>query len=290
MSVLSELQRHARRIPLMGLQWPGGKRIAVVLSFDVDGEAGMLSLDANNRDRLGVLSAGAYGPNVGVPRILTLLADLGVRATFFVPGFTADMHPELIPAILRGGHEIGHHSYLHKRLDRCTAAEIDEELQRGLESLQRIGGVRPSGFRAPWWEFGCSVPDLLISNGFAYDSSLMDDDRPYLLTTQGGSLVELPVSFLLDDWEQYGFVSTPAMGSVIEENDKVFRLWAEEFDALCDEKASFILTLHPWLSGRASRVRLLARLIQYMQTTERVWFATCAELAALCKASVESSR
>ena len=260
-------------------QWPDGKECAVVFSFDLDAEAAMLSLDPENARRLTVLSAGAYGPRVGAPRILELLRQLGVRATFFAPGYDAENHPETIEAIVKDGHEIGHHGYLHKRVDTLPLEEEIDELVKGIEAIQKLTGQRPVGYRAPWWELNPRSPELLLTHGFLYDSSLMGDDVPYLVPAGNGSIVELPVSFLLDDWEQFGYLTVPPAGHVIEETGKVKRLWLEEFDALADEGGLFTLTVHPWLSGRASRIRLLEGIMTHILKSGRAWIVTAREIA-----------
>lgn len=84
-----------------------------------------------------------YGPMVAVPKILRILAKQDVRATFFVPGFTAESYPDVVRAIVDGVHEIGHHGYLHEQMqgiDRETEARY---LDRGLEALHRVAGVVP---------------------------------------------------------------------------------------------------------------------------------------------------
>ncbi len=158
-----------------------GKRCAVAFTFDVDAESPLLTTDPAFADRMGAMSHQAYGPLVGVPRLLSILDELQVPATFFVPGYTAHRHPEPIRSIAAAGHEIAHHGYLHESLvgvDEQTEREI---LDRGLRALQEVVGVTPVGYRAPMWEMNWHTPKLLAEFGFLYDSTLMDSDHPYEL-------------------------------------------------------------------------------------------------------------
>ena len=102
--------------------WPDGHQVAVSLTFDVDAEAGFLGDGEQYSRRLTTLSEGRFGVTRGLPRILALLARYGIRGTFFVPGYTAELHPDAVSAILAAGHEIGHHGYLHLRSDLVSAA------------------------------------------------------------------------------------------------------------------------------------------------------------------------
>lgn len=260
--------------------WPTGVRCAVALSFDVDGEAGMLQADPKNAERLSVMSWARYGPKVGVPRLLDLLKDKEVHATFFVPGYTAELYPKLIERIFAEGHEIGVHGYLHEKLSELDPIEEEAALIRTCTILQNITGRKPVGYRAPWWELNPGSPALLARHGLLYDSSLMDEDRPYILPTAGGDLVEVPIHWTNDDWEQFAFLAEPATGSgVIETCEKAFQLWQEEFDGQYYYKNSFVLTMHPEVIGRPARVLMLGRLIDYMRSHDGVWFTTCEEIA-----------
>ena len=263
--------------------WPGGARAAAAISFDVDAESAILADRPDAAARLTVMSHQAYGPRVGVPRLLRILERRGLRATFFIPGYTADRYPHVVRAIRDAGQEIGHHGYLHEPVFRATADEEEAYLLRGLEALDRVAGVRPLGYRAPWWETTYRTPALLARHGFRYDSSLMDDDRPYLLATgpesSSATLVEIPIQWALDDWEQYAFLPDLTGSGVIESPRKVLELWSAEFDALVAEAGCFVLTMHPFLSGRASRAVALDELLGRMQATDRVWIATLGEIA-----------
>jgi peptidoglycan-N-acetylglucosamine deacetylase len=249
-----------------------------VLSFDVDAEAPILVEGRRHAENAGLMSHQAYGPRVGVPRILALLADHDLPATFFVPGLTADRYPETVERILEAGHEVGHHSYAHfSPFDQDEQAER-ADFEQALAALERRG-VRPEGFRCPSWEPSWRTPSLVAEYGLAYDSSLMDDDRPYLLETDRGELVELPVHWSLDDWEQYVYLPRPPFKSSIESPSKVLELWIAELDAMRRDGGLFVLTCHPFLSGRPHRVEVLRRLIEHALAAGDVEFLSGREAA-----------
>ncbi|MDE0047054.1 MAG: polysaccharide deacetylase family protein, partial [bacterium] len=131
------------------IAWPQGAKCAVMLSFDFDAETLWIGRDKINWKRPGVLSQGKYGAYLGVPKILEILEDAGVPATFFVPGWTAENHTVRVEQILERGHEVGHHSYLHEWIDPEDPAAEEAELDRGLEALQSTVGIVPSGYRSP---------------------------------------------------------------------------------------------------------------------------------------------
>ncbi len=267
--------------------WPDGRRCAVMLCFDVDGETTALSEDPQLARRRTLMSQCEYGPRVGVPRLLGLLDHLSVPATFFIPGYIAEHHPRMLEAIVARGHEIGLHGYLHEKLACLTEAEEEAILVRSIELLERLTGKRPIGFRAPWFETNPWTAGLLMRHGVRYCASEMGDDVPY---THPNGLVEIPGQWLLEDWEQFAFNADPAWGSIPEDCTKVFDLWWKEFEAMHDYGCCFVLTLHPWLSGRPSRVRLLEELVRAMQAKAGVWFARGEELAAYVCTHPEARR
>lgn len=266
-------------------KWPDGKRCAVMLCFDVDGETTALSEDWELESRLTTFSQCQYGPEVGVPRLLGLLEHLGVPATFFIPTYVARHHPKMTRTIAAKGFEIGAHGHLHEKLAGLTQEQEASILQMSLEIFQEEFGVRPLGHRAPWFEINPWTADLLKENGFEYSASMMRDDVPFL--HQNG-LVEIPGQWMLEDWEQFAFNPDPHWGVIPEDCDKVFRLWWDEFVAMRDYGCCYTLTLHPWLSGRPSRVKLLERLLHEIMSTNDAWFATGSEIASWFKTNPEA--
>lgn len=275
---------------MSGLAWPDGVRAAASFTFDVDAESCVLAHDPAASRRMSLMSHQSYGPRVGVPRLLRLLERQQVRATFFVPGFTADSWPDTVRAIRDAGHEIAHHGYLHEPMQGISREQEAEYLDRGLEALARLD-VIPTGYRAPWWELNWHSPDLLAERGFRYDSSLLDDDVPYRLTTAGGgSLVEIPVDWALDDWEQYAFYPGWTGSGVIESPRKVHEMWLLEAEAHHAENGCFVLTNHPFISGRPSKAVALERLIEDVKGLDGMWVTTLDEIARHAETAVPQTR
>jgi peptidoglycan-N-acetylglucosamine deacetylase len=264
------------------LRWPEGKVAAAAFTFDVDAESAVLWNNESVGARMSVMSHQAYGPLVGIPRILDLLDRHQIASTFFVPGHTADRYPEAIRSIVAAGHEIAHHGYLHEQPTALTLEEEIDVIDRGLAALAEVAGVRPSGYRAPMWDLSWRTPALLAERGFLYDSSLMDSDHPYELAVTPGaerSLVEIPIQWALDDWEQYCYLPDIAGSGLIESPRKARELWQLEFDGLRQAGGCWVLTNHPFLTGRTSRAAELDDLMRYVLGHDDVWTTNLGTIA-----------
>ncbi len=266
-----------------GIGWPNGAQCAAAFTFDVDAETPLLAVRPELADRMTTISQQAYGPETGVPRLLQVLEDCGVRGTFFVPGYTARRYPAAIKAIAAGGHELAHHGYLHEPLAGKTMDEEAALLDQGLSALREVAGVTPAGYRAPFWEINWHTPSLLAEHGFLYDSSLMNSDLPYELDTEHGSIVELPITWALDDWGQYCYIPEFSGTGIIADPAAICRLWRDDFEAMSAVGGLWILTNHPFLSGRPARARALRRLINHVAHQSGVWIATLAEIASFVR-------
>ena len=240
------------------------------------------------------MSHQAYGPRVAVPRLLRLLERQGIRATFFVPGYSAERWPEAARSIRDAGHEIGHHGYLHEGSRAADGATEEARLLRGLEALDQVLGVRPTGYRAPMWQASYRLPELLARHGFRYDSGLMDADHPYRLAVGPNpgapTIVELTAHWALDDWEAYNYLPDITGSGVIARPSEVLERWTAELEALADEGGLFVLTMHPFLSGRPGRVEALRALIEHALGCGDVEFVSCEQAAERALADPELPR
>lgn len=262
------------------VKWPKGARCAVMLSFDVDGEALWLARDPALEHRMIHMTMGAYGPKTGMPRILDLMDRYELKVGFFVPGWTMERYPDMTREILRRGHEIGHHGYLHEKPHFLSGVEEEETLLvRTLELFDRMVGFRPKGSRTPSADPSPHTMGLLRKYGLVYHSNLMDADLPYVHATPHGDLVELPTSWVNDDWMYFGFSANPPAGNGIWSQEDVYQIWVEEFEGAYAEGGFFNLMGHPQVIGRNSRLRMLERLIRHMRSRKDVWFARPIEIA-----------
>jgi peptidoglycan/xylan/chitin deacetylase (PgdA/CDA1 family) len=199
-----------------------------------------------------------------------LLDKYAIRTTFFVPGWTAETYPESVKEIVRRGHEVGVHGYKHENLSQLNSEKDEIEVfRKSIERLEALAGQRPDGFRAPDWEFSPYTMANLVKFGFKYDSSLMDSEEPYVITSSG--IVELPVAWSWDDWGQFEvYRRSPS---------DVLNGWIQEFNALYAAKMSYFnLTMHPQTIGRASRIAMLEIFIKDIRKRRGVRFLRCADL------------
>jgi len=246
-----------------------------MLTFDFDAETLWLAGDEANADNAGLVSQGTYGAQVGVPLILDILREQSLKSTFFIPGWTVERHRRIVQAIHGQGHEIGHHGWIHEHPSTLSREQEEEVLEKGLASIRAVTGVDPVGYRSPAWAFSPNTLELLAQQGFRYSSNLMSHFIPWVHPNNG--LVELPVSWLLDDAPFFLFRLTGSRP--ISNAEHVFQAWSEEFRGIYRYGGLFNLTMHPQVIGRPGRLMMLERLIAEIKTFPDVWFATGAEVA-----------
>lgn len=257
--------------------WPNGAKVAVGLSFDVDNATATLSTGTLDYE---VISRGEYGAVDAVPRLLKMLDRQQVPVSWFIPAMSAVLHPDMIKQIQGAAqkHEIGIHGWIHERLPLLNDEKEEQRLlTQSLETLTKMTGKRPIGYRAPSWKFSGWTMGQVKAAGFLYDSSLMASDDAYELLLDGKptGVVELPIERILDDFPYFGGNadgSNPSIGDVYE-------VFQSEFDVAYQEGGLYLLTMHPHLTGHRSRAAMLEKLVAYMKGKPGVWFATHEQIA-----------
>lgn len=252
----------------------------VMLTFDLDAETMWTARDPINRERPIVLSQGAYGWKVGTPRILELLDRYDIHATFCIPGEVIEARWGLCEEILERGHEIAHHSWSHAWIVGLTPDEEREEMEKGIDIIERLTGSAPRGWRSPAAEFSPITMPLLLEKGFGWSSNFFDDDSPYLHVVDGvvTDLVEFPFAWVLDDAPFFQY-SITLPGRTLQPPSAAMESWIAEFDTLYWENRAFTLAMHPQIIGRGSRIVALEGLIEHILGHDDVWFATCGDVA-----------
>jgi peptidoglycan/xylan/chitin deacetylase (PgdA/CDA1 family) len=259
-------------------------RHIVCLTFDFDTQSGFI---ARGMTTPTPLSRGEFGL-VGARRILALLKSFGLRATWFVPGFTIESHPRACEAVVQDGHEVAHHSWAHVPPAQQSCEEEEADLVRANEAITRLTGRKARGYRSPSWDLSESTIDLLLAHGFLYDSSLMGADYwPYRARRgdrvefgkpfgfgEETALIEMPISWSLDDYPHFEFVRTvttvlPGLHSA----RTVMENWLDEFRYMQQTVDWGVLTytMHPYVIGRGYRMLALEGLVKDLQRAGAVF-------------------
>lgn len=262
--------------PLRPDAWPGGARCAVALSFDSDHETNELR---DGGKSFGRMSQGQYGNRQAVPRILSILEQHGVPASFYVPAVVALLYPDEQRRVVAAGHEIGLHGWIHERNADLSYADERDLMLRAAETLEGITGERPVGIRTPSWDFSPHTLAITQEMGLLYDSSLMADVDCYELLLDGEptGVVELPVEWIRDDAVYFNMLRFGGLRPYTPP-EAVFDIFRREFDAAYAEGGLFQLTMHPHVTGYRSRIWILEELIRHANAHDGVWFATHADV------------
>ena len=255
-------------------RWPHGRRAACAFTFDLDAETLWLARGVNEPV---TLSQGTFGVVEALPRILELLRQAEIPASFFIPAWVAEHHPDAVKSIVAGGHEVGCHGDVHEKVSDLDAAQEEKILLRSVDVLTRQAGRRPVGYRAPAWQLSPNTLALLARHGFEYSSNMMDRLRPYLHpAAEGRRLVEIPVSWVLDDAPFFMFTGQRS----IQAPGPVLQGWLTEFDGISEVHGVTNFTFHPQIIGRPSRLACLRELLDYVRHTPRIWIAPLRDIAA----------
>ena len=261
---------------LQPAKWPNGARAAVLLSFDVDNETIALRFGEANA---GSLSMGQYGSRQGLGRVVKLLDRHRIPASFFIPSVSLQIAPEMASTIKQSGrHEFGVHGWIHELNTTLPDSAERALLTKAIAELTQLTGTKPTGYRAPSWNFSPNTLSILRDLGFRYESSLMADERAYELLQDGQptGMVELPVEWILDDAPLFD-----PRGERYSPPREVAQVWIDEFEKAYEEGTMLVLTMHPHIVGHRSRIVALELLIAHIQSkgAGRVWWATHGEVA-----------
>ena len=264
-------------------------RYVACLTFDFDAMSGWV---ARGMTTPTPVSRGEFGI-VGARRILALLDKYKLRSTWFVPGVVIETYPEVCRQVVEQGHEIGHHGWSHLPPATLSREQEREGLALGNLAIERLCGRPARGYRSPAWDLSPHTIDLLLEQGFDYDSSMMGDDYTPYLARRGDvavadqpfrfgettRLVEMPISWSLDDYPHFEFVRTKeAVLQGLMATADVLQNWLDDFRYMTRTLDWGVLTYtcHPFVIGRGHRMLMLERLIQGLLQQGAV-FRTLAE-------------
>jgi len=199
-----------------------------------------------------------YGNRVGIYRMLKLFERLGVKATFAIQGAVAERYPSLIKDIVGDGHEICSNGW---DSDALHYSGLDSDIERRyiadtLGAIEKVTGVRPTGWISPARAEGFETPDLLAEAGIAWCGDWAHDDLPTEFKTRTKMLTALPLSNELDDWQILVEYKRPEEELILQVGDAA-RLLRNEADRFGPQILS--LTLRPYVMGQPYRISSLEK-------------------------------
>ncbi|NRG17753.1 polysaccharide deacetylase [Rhizobiales bacterium] len=261
--------------------WPNNARCAVAITYDLDADSLIHIAKPDTADTyLSTQSLLRYGVEVALPRICRIYEHFNLRQTFFVPAWCIERYPSIAETIVRGGHEIGHHGYIHESYNQQSAADEAYWFERAVRAYEKHLGFRPRGFRAPLNEFSKHTLANLIDFGIEYDSSLMGEDVPYMLKSREriGDVLEIPQFIANDDYPQFMHNWDFGIEMTVQSPQNAKNVYLAEFDAQYENGGMWLSVWHPFLSGRTSRAKMLIEILEYIMSKGDVWFATMGEI------------
>ncbi|NWF56330.1 MAG: polysaccharide deacetylase [Syntrophaceae bacterium] len=268
------------------------KRHLVCLTFDFDALSGFI---ARGMTSATPVSRGEFGADVAAPRILELLKKYRILSSWYIPGHTLETYPDRCKQVYESGHEIGHHGWTHVPPALLSRREEEEGLVRANEQIKKLTGRYARGYRSPAWDLSPHSVELLLKHGFIYDSSMMGTDFTPYRVRQGDvftldqpavfgkttRLIEMPVSWTLDDHPHFEFIRTKewVLQGLMNAN-LVLDDWINDFNFM-KKKLNWgviIYTFHPYVIGRGGRMLILEKLIRKLKDSGVVF--TTVEAAA----------
>jgi peptidoglycan/xylan/chitin deacetylase (PgdA/CDA1 family) len=280
------------------------KDIKCSFGIDIDAVAGWLG-SYGGEDSPNDIQRGMFAGEVGVPRLLRMFDRYGIRTSWFIPGHSIETFPEQVRMIVDAGHEIGAHGYSHENPVAMTPKQEEDVLRRSVELIEQVGGKRPTGYVAPWWEMSSATAELLLKYGFTYDhSQSYNDFEPFyarvgdtwtkidyskeasewmkpLQRGQEIDLVEIGANWYVDDLPPMMFIKKSPNSHGFVNPRHLEEIWRDEFDWVYRELdyAVFPITIHPDVSGRPQVLLMLERLIEYINGHEGVSWMTMNDIA-----------
>ena len=277
----------AREVQTPQLKWPSGVRLPIVLTFEHQSGEGAPTLPGERPNYM-VGGHMEYGGRRGLWNILEVLDKLGVKATIFVCGTTAEKYPDPVRAAYETGHEIAGMSYSFERVRAATVQRERAIIVKTAKVLNDVSGAEIKGWRCPDYRMSPNTLDILSSEGFTWDSSMLNDDLPLTFNCAGGSqLIEIPFSTSTADKTFIGY-PYPQRGGP----DGLADVWDSEFEVLYRESASgtrfMILSIQTWATGRPAPLRVLRQFIRRVIDHNDVRFTQCGEIARWASAESKS--
>ncbi|MCB2106816.1 MAG: polysaccharide deacetylase family protein [Rhodobacteraceae bacterium] len=281
-------------------KWPNGARLAVSLVVNIeegaeenirDGDRGPEPVDelqvalGKPVRNYGNESNYQYGIKAGAPRVLRLLQQAGIKATFTAAALALERAPDVAKGIVAGGHEVCAHGYRWTSQHRFDEEKEREFIVKAIESIKKTTGDRPHGWLCRYL-LTDNTRRLLVENGFTYHMDDYSDDVPFWDVVDGKPIVIVPYALDTNDMKMW-------MAPAYTPSDWE-KYVCDTFDELYAESAEapkmMSVGVHLRIIGRPGRIGQLRRFIEHAARKPGVWFATRKEIADCFASQVKAPK
>lgn len=268
------------------VRWPGNRSLAVRVNVALEIFGTGSAVASGSKEGIGGLSArDEYNFEVGVWRVLDILVDHKLPATFFVSGSAVTKYPNVLKTVADEGFEIAAHGYEQGLSAASVSEEREEEEVVLCTDLLRAINDEPGGWVSPGGVCTQRTIDALIRAGYLWHGDLQDDDIPYVLETGAGSIVEIPHrSQSTNDFSI--FASRDVHGAVrsLRSVEQAKSYFAEAFLAYksTSEREGLLsleFGIHPFSSCIPDRIVALDWILSYISNQDDIWVTTNLDMA-----------
>jgi peptidoglycan/xylan/chitin deacetylase (PgdA/CDA1 family) len=279
------------RMPRRPIEWPNGARLAimpcVVLETWPEEELGKPgSAQAAFRHEvpsgslfttdIALITDRLYGERCGAYRMLDVLDEFGIKTTWFLNGSGVEAFPHLAKEILAAGHELASENWRHEYVWRQTDPVQKAELERTVAAFEKHAGVRPVGYISSGERPNHYTLPLIAELGYRYYMGTINEDLPYTLRTEKGDLVAMSYGIWMTDHQ----LASPGR----KDPRSLLQWWKDQFDQLYEEAEKgrpgmMTMGLHPFITGRPFRAKVLREFFAYARSKPKVWFPRCVDVA-----------
>lgn len=271
-----------------GLWWPGDAPLAVAVLIHLEHVEWQPSGDVfvpgsvvhrppyPEQPDVHEVSPHEYGNRVGIFRLGELLREVGLPATVAMDAMVAKRYPSLVAYCRAQGWELAAHGLAGSRaISEAMPDEVERDYVReSVRAVEEAAGSRPRGWSGVGYQESTRTLRFLAGEGLDYVVGWPNDEQPYWMTTDSGSLVALPVTIHSDDVYALRLRRIPV--------DRWERITRQAFDRLLRDgetiRRTMVITLNPWVSGQPYRIRHVRALFEHVASQQSAWFARCDEI------------
>jgi peptidoglycan/xylan/chitin deacetylase (PgdA/CDA1 family) len=199
-----------------------------------------------------------------------ILDEVGVKATLFCNGRSAELYPEAVAHYVRAGHDVAGHGYLQDEVfATLTPEEERSRIRQTLDAIEKAGGRRPTGWITPIYGWSEHTMDIVVQEKLTWCSDALDANLPYQQKTESGSVVVIPWSDFVDN---RALRASPQI---------YFDVYKETFDYLhaCEPGSLINVGVHSHFGGRPLMSAMFRKVLRYLSSFPDVWFPQHAEVA-----------